>query len=65
MAELMYVLAGGQHIDTDRMKRFVDQLDELYANPFSLVKMSKDMSAQEIKDHIREKIRKRRKELGG
>ena len=65
MAELMYVLAGGQRIDTDRMKRFSEQLDEIYANPFSRVKLSRDMSAQEIKDHIRGKIRELKKKMEG
>jgi len=53
------MLAAGSHIDTDRTKRFGDQLASLYADPFK--KAKKPMSAAEIKGYIRGKIRKLRK----
>lgn len=56
---MLYMLAAGSHIDTDRTKRFGDQLASLYADPFK--KAKKPMSAAEIKGYIRGKIRKLRK----
>ena len=53
------MLAAGQRLDTDRAKRFSDRLESLYADPFK--KAKKPMSAAEIKEYIRGKIRKLRK----
>lgn len=58
MAELMFRIAGGEHIDTECTKRFGEQLDVIYANPFE--KKAKPMTASEIKDHILSKIRELR-----
>lgn len=57
---MLFVLAGGSHIDTERTKRFGDQLESLYADPFKKAKKP-PMSAAEIKEYIRGKIRKLRK----
>lgn len=60
MADLMFYVAGGQHIDTERSGRFTDQLDRLYSNPFA---KKMPTGVEEIKDYIRGKIRALRKKM--
>lgn len=63
MAEMIYILASGEHIDADRTERFGAQLEEVFANPFARAQRSKKMSSTEIKDYVLEKIAKLRKRL--
>lgn len=63
MADMLFIIASGDHIDAERTKRFGEQLENLYADPF--IKAKKPMSAADIKDYIRDKIRKLRKKKPG
>lgn len=54
----MFFVAGGEHIDTERTKRFGAQLDVIYANPFE--KKTQPQTTEEIKEYMLEKIRKLR-----
>ena len=49
-AEMLYIMAAGAHIDTNRVERFGVQLDEIYRNPFE--KKEQPMTAAEIKRYI-------------
>ena len=55
-AELLYVIAADRKIDPDRMPRFAEQVDEIYKNPFGETAKTKKMSADEIKQHIWNKL---------
>jgi hypothetical protein len=61
VADLMFHIAGGQHIDTERTQRFSEQLEKLYENPFE--KKKKPQTAAEIKGYILGKIRALREKL--
>lgn len=65
MADMLFYVAGGSHIDMERTGRFSDQLETFYANPFQVsnVKQTAEMSAEEIKQYILGKIRELRKKL--
>lgn len=54
MAQMMYVLAAGKHIDADRTEGFMEQVHEIYANPFEKKrrKDTNNMSAEEIKQYV-------------
>lgn len=53
MARLMYVIAAGKHIDEDRTEGFMEQVKEVYANPFEKKRRkTNDMSAEEIKQYV-------------
>ena len=62
-ANLMYIIAAGQKLDTDRAEKFIEQVDDVYRNPFERKKKPK--TAAEIKEHILGLIRKTRKKLEG
>lgn len=49
-AEMLYMIAAGARIDTNRVDRFGIQLDEIYRNPFE--KKEQPMTAEEIKRYI-------------
>lgn len=53
-ADLLYAIAAGKKIDTDRFERFGAQVDKVYANPFEA--KEKPMTAAEVKQHICERI---------
>jgi len=53
-AELLFILAAGEHIDKDKAERFAEQVDRVYKNPFAAEK--KEMNAEEIKQHISGRI---------
>lgn len=55
------MIATGQHIDPDKSRRFGEQLDAVYQNPF--VQPKREMSAGEIKEHLLERIRETRRAL--
>lgn len=61
MADMIFFLAGGQHIDTERTARFGEQLDKLYENPFE--KKKQPQTAAEIKAYILGKVRALREKL--
>ena len=50
MASMIYVLAAGKNIDTQKSKTFSEIVDEIYANPFT--RKGKEMTAEEIKAYI-------------
>ena len=62
-ANMLYMIASGRNIDTDRVETFGAQLDEIYANPFGAKKEKGPQTAAEVKDYILDKIRKRIQEL--
>ena len=64
-ADMLYVIASGGHIDTDAIKRFGEQLDEIYANPFEKKASEKKMTAADIKDHVASKIKGLLQEMEG
>ena len=51
MARMMFVLAGGKHIDTDATEGFNVQVDAVYENPF-VKKKKQPMTAEEIKQYV-------------
>ena len=63
-AEMLYVIASGDHIDKDRVERFGTRLERYFANPFEKLKPEKKMTAAEIKDHVAEKIKGLLQEMG-
>lgn len=62
-ANMLYTIASGRNIDTDRVETFGAQLDEVYSNPFGKKKEKGPQTAAEVKDYILDKIRKRIQEL--
>ena len=53
MAKMVYVLAGGQHIDTDRTEGFAPQVEEAYKNPFEAKHRKKQpQTAAEIRQYV-------------
>ena len=64
-ADMLYVITSGGHLDTDVVKRFGEQLDEIYANPFEKRVPDKKMTAADIKDHVASKIKGLLQEMEG
>lgn len=57
-ASLLHIMAAGEKIDTDRTEKFVNQVDEIYQNPFEIRgKKSEQMTAAEIREYTLRKIR--------
>lgn len=58
-ADMLFSIASGIKIDAEKSPRFRVQIDEIYANPFEKkkAKNTKPMTADEIKQYIRGKIR--------
>lgn len=54
-ASMLYAIAAGIKIDTDRVERFGAQVDKVYANPF-VTKKQEPRTAAEIKAHLIERI---------
>ena len=52
VADLLYVLASGQHIDEVRTERFSKQIEEIHRNPFE--KRESVSTAEQIKNHVLE-----------
>ena len=48
---MLYFIAAGKHIDTDRTERFGAQVDRIHRNPFKKEK-PQPRTAREIKDYI-------------
>lgn len=61
-ADMLFAIASGIKIDAEKSPRFREQIDEMYANPFETnkAKQSNQMTAEEIKQYVRGKIRKLR-----
>ena len=51
VAQMVYVLAGGKHIDMERVPNFSSQIEEMYENPFAK-KAPQPQTAKEIKEHV-------------
>ena len=52
-ADMLYILAAGEHIDANRAERFSVQVDRIYASPFAKAgKQENEMSAEEIRQYI-------------
>ena len=62
-AEMMYVLASGQHIDPERSPRFGQILETVYTNPFE--KAKKKMTAEEIRQYTIKRITELRDAIKG
>lgn len=57
-ASMMYALAAGIRIDTDKTEPFSRQVNELYKNPFEEKKQkNQPETAAEIRAHILSRIR--------
>lgn len=63
-ASMLYTIASGAKIDTDRTVPFWKQVEELYANPFER-KADQPVTAEEIKAHVLKKIRELRGKRDG
>lgn len=63
---MMYALAAGIKIDTDKTEPFSHQVNDLYRNPFEKKKQANQpKTAAEIKAYIRGKIRELRGKTNG
>ena len=49
-ADLLYIIASGKHIDDLRTRKFGEQIEELYRNPFA--KKNRLNSADDVKKYI-------------
>lgn len=58
MADLMFFVASGKHIDPEKSPRFAEQVEKVYRNPFK--KPQKPRTAAEVKEHILTRIRELR-----
>lgn len=56
IADKIFCIAAGRKIDDKRSKPFSELVDEIYANPFEKAKQTKEMSAEEIKAYIVERL---------
>lgn len=54
-AEMLYIIAAGKRIDTERTERFSAQLDQVYKNPFER-RRAQPQTAAEIKAYILERV---------
>ena len=54
IADLLFVMASGNHIDESKSKRFGDIVDQVYKNPYA--KAPKEMTAEEIKQYIVQRL---------
>lgn len=63
-ASMLYTIASGAKIDTDKTEPFWKQVEELYANPFER-KAAQPVTAEEIKAHVLKKIRELRGKRDG
>lgn len=50
-ADLLHILAAGQHIDPERTPKYGEILNEIYHNPFEK-KLPQPETAEEIKAYI-------------
>lgn len=65
-ASMMYALAAGIRIDTDKTEPFSHQVNDLYKNPFEEKNRQKQpTTAAEIKAHVLGKIRELRGRIDG
>ena len=55
MADLLFILASGQHIDPDRTPRFREILEDVYRNPFEK-SVKQPETAEEIISYICGKV---------
>ena len=53
-ADLLYMIAAGMKIDTNKVERFGALVDMVYGDPFK--EPEKPMSAADVKRHLIEKI---------
>lgn len=54
-AEMLYFIAAGVRINTDRCERFSRQVEDLYANPF-VKKKQEPRTAAEITQYVAHRI---------
>lgn len=54
-ADMLYNIATGGHIDTNKVERFGRQLEEVYRNPFER-KVQGPQTAAEIKQYLLDKL---------
>lgn len=54
-ANMLFIIASGQHVDVEQTPRFGTIVDEVYKNPF--VKREKPMSAEDIRQYTLRKVR--------
>ena len=65
-ASMLYAIAAGSKIDTDKTEPFSRQVNDLYRNPFEEKQQKKQPeTAAEIKAYIRGKIRELRGKTNG
>ena len=62
-ADMLYVIASGNKLDTDKAERFSEILEDAYKSPF-VRRKSKLRTAAEIKEYLIAKIDKTIKEMG-
>lgn len=62
-AEMIYVMASGQHIDPERSPKFGEILERIYTNPFE--KAKKKMTAEEIRQYTIKRITELRDAIKG
>lgn len=60
---MLYVIASGNRLDTDKAEMFGEILGDAYKNPFERFKKGNLKTATEIKGYLLEKIDKKIKEL--
>ena len=58
MADLMFFVASGKHIDPEKSPRFAEQVEKVYSNSFK--KPQKPRTAAEVKEYILSRIRELR-----
>lgn len=52
-ADMLYTIAAGMKIDTDKATRFWDQVDKVYENPFDRkIQKKQPYTAEEIKQYL-------------
>ena len=60
-ADMLFHMAGGEKIDTERSGNFGKQVDDVYRNPFEgRGNDTKNMTAAEIKEYMLMRIRELR-----
>jgi len=60
-ADMLFMIAAGQKIDTNRTDRFSKKVGEIYRNPFVAVQKKPETKA-EIVDYIYQKVEEARQE---
>ena len=64
-ASMLYAIAAGVKIDTDKTEPFSHMVNDLYKNPFEEKQKKQPTTAAEIKAHVLGKIRELRGRTNG